>query len=431
MSDNLDKVIGFKEFLLLIPEFLDAKSIISLLLTNWNIYHAITSSTLTAKKLFLQYQQNDQENTTICFNILSNFNCSFANAFKRIFPYNSATICMHGPVYPQLLKFTRKIVRQAEVNKRLLQDLILYNNEAAPQGIQIVDINCCISNLNRYFYYDKWKHIIKLNKYAYIAGGSIISAVSNKNTKNQDIDIYLTDHTKISEFLQLFKKLTRHQIFYHTKSVYNNTFLKVIDLYINFTNNETLATVVTWTRDAISYINQHEPYWTKFQIIYHSSVSSISQVLHLFDLDVCQIAFDGHQFHTTHAFIQAIQTRSMIHYNINPYAYGNTHRIQKYQKKFHYNLLLPRKFDYKLLTSKLPTAIYFAQSRTNRLVELNLIKKPQFWSDETFAYVQGLNKYITCKKKEVLKWNSNLDKTSFDLLDHFEILKNFYRNKQK
>ena len=204
-------------------------------------------------------------------------------------------------------------------------------------------------------------------------------------------------------------------------------FLNVIDLYINFTQNETLATVVKLTRDAISYINKYEPYWTKFQIIYHSSVSSISQVLHLFDLDVCQIAFDGNQLHTTHAFFEAMQTTSMIHFNINPYAYGNTQRIQKYQKKFHYSLLLPRKFQYKMLTSKLPTAIYFAHSITNRLISLKLNKKPHFWSDETFQYVQGLYQYIEKRKKE-LKLNPNFDNTSFDLLDHFDILQNFARH---
>ncbi|CAF1446029.1 unnamed protein product [Adineta ricciae] len=76
-----------------------------------------------------------------------------------------------------------------------------------------------------------------------------------------------------------------------------------------------------------------------------NSKSPLSHILHNFDMDICQVAFNGHTIVSTFAFLQALATKSFISYTL--YARSPKHlcsRIQKYCNRG-FKLLEPVDFD--------------------------------------------------------------------------------------
>jgi len=88
-----------------------------------------------------------------------------------------------------------------------------------------------------------------------------------------------------------------------------------------------------------------------FQFIWYSTRITKQQVLQIFDLDCCQVGYDGNKVFSTLSFVQSIATRTMINYKlVNDYFDLCTFlpRTIKYQKRG-FKLLVPKKFDVSLL----------------------------------------------------------------------------------
>ena len=85
-------------------------------------------------------------------------------------------------------------------------------------------------------------------------------------------------------------------------------------------------------------LNIEHKQWTEFQFIYYNENTEESKILYGFDLDCCQAAFDGEKVLATYAFIQSINTNTMICYSMNDNIWLRHNyllRIQKYIKRGH------------------------------------------------------------------------------------------------
>eukprot|EP01084_Bolivina_argentea_P303283 523579_1 len=93
--------------------------------------------------------------------------------------------------------------------------------------------------------------------------------------------------------------------------------------------------------------SQNSQNWQQLQFIHISEVSKPWSVLHVFDLDCCQVGFDGHNVLSTHAFMQSINTQTLLNYKfINNIHLQDlfTERTRKYCHRG-FNVISPIKFD--------------------------------------------------------------------------------------
>ena len=145
----------------------------------------------------------------------------------------------------------------------------------------------------------------------------------------------------------------------------------VIDLYVNFTDCDSDINVSKHRRhrhhktrmrnnnnnnnnnnfEANKHIIETYEYdiWTKLQFIWTTRDHDKWTILaNMFDLDCCQCGFDGNNVLCSYAFIQSINTQSMINYKLtNNAAMRNNFlpRTQKYYQRG-FDLLVPKKFVY-------------------------------------------------------------------------------------
>ena len=288
----------------------------------------------------------------------------------------------------------------------------------ASEKSDVVCINDCqtfLSLLNQRFHYQKWKLILQ-NKnqkrkkkmksdctccgyeklynldeddYSdsfgnwFLAGGSVLYCIM-KNAREEagikDLDFFAV-HMYEYQFWQNIFKIARffqsngYDAFFinNPKNGYNK--LIVIDLYVNFCGKKSRIDKNRLPQydeeDGFGIYSDHEfvggkvngeivekyesHIWSKFQFIYNGQWNCPSTILSiLFDLDCCQVGFDGNKVLCSYAFIQSITTHTMIYYKLR----NNTSerdlyigRIKKYYQ---------RGFDW-LIPVKLSTTIFFMQ----------------------------------------------------------------------
>ena len=85
--------------------------------------------------------------------------------------------------------------------------------------------------------------------------------------------------------------------------------------------------------------------WVNLQFVYFNENSNESKILHAFDLDCCQVVFDGKRVSATPAFVQSINTNTMINYNaVDNFWLKNEKRVNKYIKRGG-NLLISKHYN--------------------------------------------------------------------------------------
>eukprot|EP01084_Bolivina_argentea_P083558 151287_1 len=237
----------------------------------------------------------------------------------------------------------------------------------------IVDnMDTFIEQLHHHFYYKHWKHFIfdDTNK-LFLAGGSVLKCIQKINDndvklkysskKMQDLDFFAI-HASKEDFIKKIKKIVSLMERLGATVVFKNNFKNeqhIQNVYVNFSENKSVISnslidksggVDEELFEIVHKTIEEEGFWTDLQFIYLGLYEHWS-VLHLFDLDCCQIGFDGAHVLCTYAFLQSINTQTMINYKLT----NNTYLINtiakrsiKYSGKG-FNLICPMKFDIDIL----------------------------------------------------------------------------------
>lgn len=199
-----------------------------------------------------------------------------------------------------------------------------------------------IQKLDLLYHYSKWKDIIFQKQFQFIlAGGSVLHCLRKYNVQTTigDLDFFAL-HMTYEEYKSAINILLNKL---HAKG-FQFTVKKsspiIINVYINFLNENNNINI---------QLNQNEfEKWTKFQFIWMNKMNPSMLLTIIFDLEPCQVAFDGLSLFSTYAFIQSITTNTMINYK---YAINqelvclHERRNIKYINKG-FVLLTPKKLSY-------------------------------------------------------------------------------------
>ena len=299
----------------------------------------------------------------IIYNILSNqFPTTLLfHIYSALIHFNPKFTHMSNTRHLNLITLNNTIIHQKTIPSHYRQ-YFNYNNSNASSStfseqIPIHNtINIFQSNMNSWFHYRKWKDAITPSMF--IAGGCIAQAMFSNSPINgiQDIDIFLLEpctSTKnsyydktIKQFVQFLQSQSKDVIYInkYTPSAWYNQHL-ITTIYVNFSTHTT-HTNDHMTQLRIQYIiDNYEHFWTKFQFIGQPITSKKWQILSRFDLNCCQIGFDGHNVLATHACINAFATKSLLSYQCNNIGIPWWKRADKYTSRFNLTCLTPKEFD--------------------------------------------------------------------------------------
>eukprot|EP01084_Bolivina_argentea_P029841 55365_1 len=221
----------------------------------------------------------------------------------------------------------------------------------ADGDMTIVSYDKLLQNLEQHFNFSKWKDHINWNAYN-IAGGSLLKCISSQSFDScgiQDIDLFysFTNET-LSEkgesnnkhaykFMDSMNGIG-YPVIYNCH-IYEECNLNVIDIHVNFQsiNKQFLMDQIDYQEKynvSDEQFQQHlnDNLWTKFQFIsifdrldidsrgWEEDDSMITvqhdAIISNFDLDICQIRFNGTNVFCTFAFIFAISSMTCISYKL-------------------------------------------------------------------------------------------------------------------
>ena len=248
--------------------------------------------------------------------------------------------------------------------------LFKYNDQDRDQQVcdelLVNDFETFKDELREHFYYDSWRDLIfpagNKNAKFFLAGGSVLKCISkyhhqkvenNEEKKMKDLDLFaigIENYLFRREIFRIKLALRAHgykvvhgvdskSVFYHKSCVEN--------LFINFANLPSKVSNKLTGKDNEIIIKQ-EGFWTQMQFIWIGEGFKPWSILHIFDLDCCQVGFDGDNVVSKFAFLQSITTNTMINYKLlNNSFMKNTFlpRTKKYSKRG-FQLIVPHNFNF-------------------------------------------------------------------------------------
>jgi hypothetical protein len=121
-----------------------------------------------------------------------------------------------------------------------------------------------------------------------------------------------------------------------------------------------------------------------FNFIWYDSSLSASSILNIFDLDVCQVAFDGEDCVITPAGLEALRTRTMLNYKLVNSPKDVRYiapRSRKYVARgFH--LYVPLSFQDDVLTSAWEQAVQMTERMKKKMVRVEVHRRQRQKADE-------------------------------------------------
>ena len=206
-----------------------------------------------------------------------------------------------------------------------------------------------ISNLNRVFYYNDW-HLIFEKSIFIFSGGSMVRSISKSFIQTgdiSDIDLYafgVTEDTfqnEINKFIMFFK--SKGYIIFEDK-----VNLLLNNIYVKFNGSESKF-LSKGSKNYNLHVIKSESGWLQFQFILREDCNSLFDVLHGFDIDCCQIGFNGVDCFCTPACMQSLNTGSFISYSVTRDSVSRViSRIFKYVSRG-YTFLFPKDYTFGLI----------------------------------------------------------------------------------
>ena len=239
--------------------------------------------------------------------------------------------------YVLLINYKIKIVHEEEIIPRTLNyyekklfkefELVYFKNNG---DVTLNSKEKCIETLERKYVLSKWNKCINWNNIVW-AGGSLLNVVDNNcNTDGvkSNVDLFgynIKGEAEMNELIYPFM----YNLIEEGHSVRKlNTKIPYITLEVIFDDNFKKV---------------------RFDFIWRKDIISISSVFNHFDLDICQVGYNGNNFICTDAWIEAFRTRTMICATLPRNEVDMKHciyRIKKYIWRG-YKLLIPYDIDEK------------------------------------------------------------------------------------
>ena len=183
----------------------------------------------------------------------------------------------------------------------------------------IFDAEKVISNLNHLYYLHRWKQIVFECKSFVLAGGSLLRCLDKlvyySSKELSDLDLF----SVCSTYEQFEKNLSSIQSQFR-KSKYMMVYFKksriIHEIYVNFTSNIS-AVRKDCSISKIIEVIEHEVFWTKMQFIWlGKNVHKNHLLTTIFDIEPCQVCYDGTSISSSYAFIQSVTTGTMLNVQV-------------------------------------------------------------------------------------------------------------------
>lgn len=249
------------------------------------------------------------------------------------------------------------------------------------------EIEHFVKNMNSYFQYSKWKQL--LYGHNYLVGGAVLAclrkSLNQKFASERDLDFFVIHpyyNYNCYKDLQSQVRLNVYSIACHCndscviikvpdnrdkkkETAYNSFYIQSI--LINFNCNlqdmkmikkhckrkkkysmfvpreEKNVLFIEWIK-----IKEKTAEWIKMQFILPQAIYTLTNLLRTFDIDLCQIAFDGQNIQSTPAALRSMQTDTIISYKIRNNPTNSQiilNRINKYVNNYNMELLEPLEFE--------------------------------------------------------------------------------------
>ena len=259
---------------------------------------------------------------------------SFMQQFKH---HQIVQACNRITNYTLSINYGLKIIHQENITPRTLN---YYEKKIFKEFVNYKDLNLnncdellnsrekCINILERRYSLSKWKEYVDWSCIVW-AGGALLGAVDdNCNTGNEisDIDLFGYNVKGEAEMNELIHRFT-------------------FWLYKDGHEVSRVSTTLPLTSLEVTFVDNGNK--VKFDFIFRDDIFEISTVFNNFDLDICQLGYDGYNFVCTDAWIEAIRTRTMICATLPKNEFDMKHcmyRIEKYIKRG-YKLIIPHDVD--------------------------------------------------------------------------------------
>jgi hypothetical protein len=270
------------------------------------------------------------------------YNTPEFQTYSRLFSYHLFEIAKTIPVYENLYLFKKRKLNHLE------EKLFDVHGEYYPK--ELVSRDQFLENFNSFFKVNDWRDFIEWENF-FLVGGSVLKCIlkDSFDGESSDIDLFFIGECYYDfkdSFISTLEK---------AKHVLNP------EIYKNYDIEKIIKTNDIWELEHTSQyilnlfliINKKK---LKFQFIWYDSIKSSTsmnpeRILNIFDIDCCQIGYDGENVRCSYSFIQSINTGTFINYkfvNSQENVSNFFPRTMKYIDRG-FTLIHSHKFDKKLL----------------------------------------------------------------------------------
>lgn len=281
--------------------------------------------------------------TYFCFlNIKPFYQTPEFETFTRLFSYKIPSIGHTINLFNSTHLFQPRELNTIE--KSLFK---IYRPEVNP--FEICQSESFFENLNKFFNFDKWKDFIEWDK-LFLVGGSVLKCILKDpfESSNQDLDFFFTgdDYYDFNDSVKNTKDLFKK----------NGYQMKKIKKEVEWRNYDSIIfeeDKSCYKRNYQNYVRSYEipELKIKMQFIWYDNDMNPNHIMNIFDLDCCQVGYNGKDVLCTFPFVQSINTGTMINYKLINDEYDILTflpRIKKYLQR-EFALIYPNDFDVSLL----------------------------------------------------------------------------------
>ena len=391
----------FDEILLIILSYTSCVTIRSLCNRYQYVYALCNSNHLFFKKIFVHINAPHVYPFSMkSINNLSFFeNNIYYEIMCRLLSFNTH-VCAIKDETPTVI-LNNSIIKKERLHE--LEYLLFKQQNIATQRKKVIDtnwntnINYFIKQLNNNLYYNDWKWILAKGQWI-LTGDSILHCLNTKSNGyayDDHIDLYFIQNRDRDYFDDNLQKCTE----------YFKTKYKCIE-----SNDKPIfkSNVCDVIHKLYVQIDKKNNAWIQFRFIKMKNCFNPCLICRNFDIDICQVWFDGNNIKCTRAAFRGLQSMSMICYRIKnvPIGWKDSYmHIVKYYYKYGFTWLVPLKYNHSKTMS------------IDKLNSMQLKTHERFFNEKVSisGYTTEFRKTIT----DVYTFKNQINFDWFDLNDEF------------
>eukprot|EP01080_Neovahlkampfia_damariscottae_P009713 gene9713-1918_t len=233
------------------------------------------------------------------------YDTSEFQTYSRLFSYHLFEIAETISVYKNLFLFKKRKLNNLELK--------LFNLEKENyKGKSLVSEETFFDNFDKFFKFNTWRNLIRWDNF-FLVGGSVLKCIlaDSFESQNSDIDFffigddYLDYESTIFDMRLSAIELLDTDVYGDVKSLKDNKYK-----FENLFNDE------MYIRNMHLKIDGKK---LKLQFIWYDCEDTQTsmnpeKILNIFDIDCCQVGFDGKEVKCSFPFIQSVNTGTFLNY---------------------------------------------------------------------------------------------------------------------